>query len=150
MTRSQLRSVLLLFDALKLDLGLDHARALAVLRVVMRESGAQFIAYFQPSIHALAWRSHPAEARLLYASRLVSRLFNATTIDVRADNGSLSFDVVSCAFVDALRILGRKDLAPLFCEVDEAFAKRAGSELTLVRSGTLAEGAKCCDFRFTF
>lgn len=150
MTRSQLRSVLLLFDALKLDLGLDDAYARSVLRAVMHDSGARFVTHFQPSIRARVWKEQPANERSSYASNLVGRLFNAEVADVAADAESISFDVTRCAFVDALRMLGREDVAPFFCEVDEAFAKRDGSELDLERKGTIARGASRCDFRFTF
>lgn len=149
LTRQQLRAVLLLDDALRVDLGLETERARALLREVVLASGALFLARFQPSIAPEDWTGATPAERETFARRLVSRLFNARVDRVEAWSDALIFDVGACRFVKILSALGRPELAPLFCEVDSAFVSRTGSRLTLERASTLAHGAPRCDFRFS-
>ncbi len=149
LTRQQLRPVLLLDDVLRLDLGLDEHRSHALLGVVVRTSGARFLAQFQPALAVDDWAAATPAERARFAKALVSRLFNARVARVEALPDALAFDVAACRFVDLLGALDRARLAPLFCEVDRAFVDRDGSPLALHRAGTLAEGAARCDFRFT-
>ena len=150
MTRRQLRSVLLLHDGLIAAAGLAREDARAVLRAVMLASGARFVAHFQPALTPQGWAAAAADQRSRYASDLVARLFNASVDQVRAEAASLAFDVVACRFVSLLRELDRLEFAPLFCEVDDAFAAMPGSYLKLDRTGTIATGALRCDFRLRF
>lgn len=50
------------------------------------------------------------------------------------------------AKVKLLQAVDAAHLAPLFCEVDDAYFKKG--TIALDRTSTLAAGDRCCDFRF--
>lgn len=56
------------------------------------------------------------------------------------------FDIVECGICKLFQKQGAGRYASILCEVDKLTSSLAGLEL--VRSGTIANGAKCCDFRF--
>ncbi len=149
LTRQQLRPVLLLDAALRDDLGLEPHRARALMRAVVLASGARFLARFQPAVTAEDWLAASEHERHDFSSNLVSRLFNARVDRFEGLPDALIFDVGACRFAELLAALGRPDLGPIFCEVDNAFVARDGSRLTLERSGTIAQGAARCDFRIS-
>lgn len=148
LTRMQLRSVLLLDDAVRHDLGLPAERAREVVRAVVRASGTAFLLRFFAGFPAENWVEASDDERASFASGLASRIFNAETADLRTDAESLAFDVVRCRFVADLETLGRTDLAPLFCEVDAALVEREDVPFALDRPSTLAAGGERCRFRF--
>ncbi len=55
-------------------------------------------------------------------------------------------DILECGICKQFQKHGMKRYASILCEVDELTSSLAGLEL--VRSGTIANGAKCCDFRW--
>ncbi len=148
LTFRQLRPVILLEDAMVLGLGLSREEAYPILRDVVLASGTRFLAAFMPAISSTDWRASSTAERDAFAAGLITRLFNARIARVATSNDALTFDVGQCRFADAVRILDRKHLGPLFCEVDAAFVEREGSTLTLKRANTIANGARECDFRW--
>ena len=56
------------------------------------------------------------------------------------------FDIVECGIVNFFRKHGAAHYVPILCEVDRLTSSLAGLEL--VREGTIANGARKCDFRF--
>jgi L-2-amino-thiazoline-4-carboxylic acid hydrolase len=63
----------------------------------------------------------------------------------------LCFEVRCCRYVELYERLGLRDLGfCLSCSRDAAFAAGFNPSLRLERTGTLMEGAGCCDFRFVF
>lgn len=56
------------------------------------------------------------------------------------------FDILECGICKLYQKHDALRFAPLLCEVDFITSGLAG--LRLIRSGTIANGAKCCDFRF--
>lgn len=57
----------------------------------------------------------------------------------------LEDEIIKRAITRSLEIIGEK-FTPILCEVDFMTSNMAG--LQLIRSGTIATGAKICDFRF--
>jgi hypothetical protein len=56
-------------------------------------------------------------------------------------------DILECGICKLFNKHGFKKYAPILCEVDEVTSNLAG--LKLIRSGTIANGASKCDFRYT-
>lgn len=149
LTRSQLRSVVLLDTALRLDLGMSADDAREVVRQVVRTSGAAFLQRFFAGFAPEDWDAADDDERARFADALAARIFNAEVRDVVATRTSLAFDVTLCRFADSLAALGRMDLAPLFCEVDAALVEREDVPFSLERASTLAAGGDLCRFRFS-
>lgn len=55
-------------------------------------------------------------------------------------------DIIECAICKLFSKHNFEKYAPILCEVDKLTSNLAG--LTLIRTGTIANGAKKCDFRF--
>jgi len=55
-------------------------------------------------------------------------------------------DILECGICKLFNKHGYKKYAPILCEVDEVTSNLAG--LKLIRSGTIANGATKCDFRY--
>ena len=55
-------------------------------------------------------------------------------------------DILECGICKLFNKHGYKKYAPILCEVDEVTSNLAG--LKLIRSGTIANGASKCDFRY--
>ena len=55
-------------------------------------------------------------------------------------------DILECGICKLFNKHGFKKYAPILCEVDEVTSNLAG--LKLIRSGTIANGATKCDFRY--
>lgn len=56
------------------------------------------------------------------------------------------FDILECGICILFRKHGAGQYVPILCEVDKITSGLAG--LQLIRSGTIANGAEKCDFRF--
>ncbi len=56
------------------------------------------------------------------------------------------FDIIECGICKLFNKHGYQEYVSILCEVDKLTSEMAG--LTLVRNGTIAMGAKVCDFRF--
>lgn len=56
------------------------------------------------------------------------------------------FDILECGICKLFKKHHFEKYAPILCEVDEVTSGLAGLEL--IRTGTIANGAKKCDFRF--
>lgn len=55
-------------------------------------------------------------------------------------------DIIECGIVRLFRKHGAQRYVPILCEVDEITSSLAGLEM--IRSGTIANGASKCDFRY--
>ncbi|MFP5259820.1 MAG: L-2-amino-thiazoline-4-carboxylic acid hydrolase [Acidobacteriota bacterium] len=81
------------------------------------------------------------------------RCGGALTIEnVRHAPDSVSFDVTRCRYAESYREMGLpEELATrLSCLRDGAFCSGYSPCLTLTRPETIASGAKCCPFTFTW
>ncbi len=61
----------------------------------------------------------------------------------------LSFDVTRCRYAEMYRALGIADLGEaLSCSRDGALVEGFAPGVTLTRTGTIMQGAPCCEFRY--
>jgi hypothetical protein len=60
----------------------------------------------------------------------------------------ISFDISRCFYVDVLAAYGAPELCPLFCHADDLLMAEASPQIKWARTGTLAQGAERCDFRW--
>jgi hypothetical protein len=74
----------------------------------------------------------------------------ALEMEVREQTGErLSFDVTRCRYAEMYRALGIPELgAVLSCNRDAALIEGFNPAVTLTRTGTIMQGAACCDFRY--
>lgn len=74
----------------------------------------------------------------------------ALEMDVREQTSEqLSFDVTRCRYAEMYRALGMPELgAVLSCNRDAAVIEGFNAAVTLTRTGTIMQGARCCDFRY--
>jgi hypothetical protein len=74
--------------------------------------------------------------------------FAATMIFDKNETYGLGYgvDILECGICKLFNKHGYKKYAPILCEVDEVTSNLAG--LKLIRSGTIANGAMKCDFRY--
>jgi L-2-amino-thiazoline-4-carboxylic acid hydrolase len=75
----------------------------------------------------------------------------ALELDVREHSDErLSFDVTRCRYAEMYRTLGIPELgAVLSCNRDAALIEGFNTDVTLVRTQTIMQGAPCCDFRYS-
>ncbi len=121
LSRHQFRPVVILEDVLRCDMAMSQEETLPVLSRVIREVGARFLAISTPRVDREAWAGAGGNAREVFASGLVKRLFNAWSHGVKTGAFHLEFTVGHCRFMEMSHALGRPYLAPLFCAADGAF-----------------------------
>ncbi|SDL21896.1 L-2-amino-thiazoline-4-carboxylic acid hydrolase [Maridesulfovibrio ferrireducens] len=70
--------------------------------------------------------------------------------EMSIEDNLLKIDVIRCNYQQAYYDMGLPDelCKLLSCSRDEPFAKGYSKNLRMVRETTLAEGGKCCPFRF--
>jgi len=67
---------------------------------------------------------------------------------VQDDERCIAFDYTRCFYLDLLTVYGVPELAPLYCKMDDMLYESLPSQIVWRRSGTLAQGDECCDFRW--
>lgn len=72
--------------------------------------------------------------------------------NVRQSPHAVSFDVVRCRYAESYREMGLPEelVVRISCLRDGAFAAGYSPHLTLSRPATIASGASCCPFTFTW
>lgn len=66
-----------------------------------------------------------------------------------ASEDHLDFNVTRCGYAQFYRDLGLADIGShVHCNRDHAMVAGFNGDLELARSGTIMQGAACCDFRF--
>jgi hypothetical protein len=75
---------------------------------------------------------------------------DAMRIEVLEQSDSrFAFNVTRCRYAEMYRALGIPELgAVLSCNRDAALIDGFNPEITLTRTGTIMQGASCCDFRY--
>lgn len=69
-------------------------------------------------------------------------------VEVCADaRKGYAFDIRACLYWELFRKHGRPDLGPVLCEYDHILFDVLKEYVAFGRSGTLASGRSCCDFR---
>ena len=67
---------------------------------------------------------------------------------VRCDGKEIHFNLHSCIYHDLCSKYGCPELCTVFCENDEIAFSGLLPKIRFERSGTLGNGAECCDFHF--
>lgn len=60
----------------------------------------------------------------------------------------VAFDMRSCFYLDALTEYGAPELTAVYCHLDDLIYEGVSPHVLWERTGTLARGDECCDFRF--
>jgi hypothetical protein len=60
----------------------------------------------------------------------------------------LGFNVTSCAYWEYFQRLGAPEVGRAYCQGDVYIAERLAPAVEFQRTGTLATGGDCCDFRY--
>jgi hypothetical protein len=60
----------------------------------------------------------------------------------------IAFNYYRCFYLDVLVAYGAPELAPLYCKMDDMLYESLPAAIVWQRSGTLAQGDACCDFRW--
>jgi len=58
------------------------------------------------------------------------------------------FDVTRCAYCEYFKQMAAPEVARAYCEGDNVIAERLKPAIEFRRTGTLATGGDCCDFRY--
>ncbi|MAF64501.1 MAG: hypothetical protein CMJ84_02415 [Planctomycetes bacterium] len=146
LTRRQLRGLFLLDDVLERELDLPVAERLALLKPIVGEAGARFIAQ-GAKISAARWRAATDAERRGDAVKAMAHFPNARTVLRLATEDALEFDVTYCRLAEACLDTGREHLAPLFCHADALYFDGRGGRPSLEREETIAAGDPRCAFR---
>ncbi len=74
--------------------------------------------------------------------------FAATILTDKDETLGLGYgiDITECGICKLFQKHGSENYVPILCEVDRITTTLAG--LTMIRSGTIAEGSEICDFRY--
>ena len=150
MARRQFAPVVLLDDALRIDMGMSIEDAVVVLREVVGATGAKFLGSLFPDLDPAVWAASPPAARESLVRRTFRRFGNIVDAHVHLGDREVGFDVLQCRFADYCRQVDRLHLAPLFCHADAVFFEDPNNPYSLTRPGTLATGAPHCAFRLRF
>ena len=67
---------------------------------------------------------------------------------VRCDGNEIHFNLHSCIYNDLCSKYGCPELCTVYCENDEIAFSGLLPKIRFERSGTLGNGAECCDFHF--
>jgi hypothetical protein len=67
---------------------------------------------------------------------------------LKGQKGQFAFNIHSCFYLETLNKLGAPELTSLFCQIDDWMMENLPETIIWERKGTLARGAKFCDFRW--
>lgn len=150
LARRQFASVVRIDDALRAERSLSTEPRMTILRELLAQSGAAFIAGAFPLPAPASWRAASPSDRQGFLTRATRWFVNADIAEVRTDERSLGFDVERCLFAELARAIDRPYLGPLFCVADEVYFGRPDCPVALTRTRTLATDGQPCDFRFRY
>jgi hypothetical protein len=83
--------------------------------------------------------------------RIMARSYPPSGWDVswpREGRKVVAFDIHRCFYLDVLTEYGAPELAPVYCRLDDLLYEGLWPGVRWQRTGTLARGDGCCDFRF--
>mgnify|MGYP006286537423 CR=1 FL=1 len=172
LARAQARYDLVERQTPELPPGLDRTQwrrrvlpALAVYEVLQEEGWGTDAALAR--VERLLWSTFDRERRIMGLLRRLPR--RATWLFFRAlmrgqlrwfyttgtwqwaregDRRVLAFDVTRCAIHEILTKRGAPELTSVFCAMDDRLAALLPASIRWRRTGTLADGKDCCDFRY--
>ena len=125
------------------------------------EAGRIFYEVTEKIIYSYPWFIRCLIGRLFFSKRLRSRMrkraaesqkrlypsdYVYTLVEGDGKEFDFGVDYTECATCKFLNLHGAPELAPYICLCDEVYSEAFG--WGLVRTTTIAEGSKKCDFRF--
>ncbi len=145
LSRAQIGPAILLYRLLQ-DRGMGQAEAFALVREVVLAAGVAFMGQTLGSLTRAELQALDEAGRQAFVHERGRRFFNAELRWDEVSADAVRFTAESCRFPALCAAVGAPELAPLFCEVDEAFFGAVEAGVTFERPGTIAEGAKTCPF----
>ena len=146
----QLKPALVLDDVLKHRMKVPNERRIEILRAVISEAGAKFIAFNVRIPSPQEWTNMNQEQRDSFTQETMSRFLNAEADAVSTPEDVFGFNVSHCHFASLAHSLNREYLAPLFCQADSLYFSQPQVLVQLNRENTIAQGHQNCTFRFQF
>jgi hypothetical protein len=144
-SRAQIGPAILLHRAL-IATGTEAREAFAITRDVVLAAGAAFLAQTLGPLRRADLEGLDAAGRRAFADSRGRRFFNATLTWDAIEPDHVGFTVTACRFPELCAAVGAADLAPLFCDVDEAYFGTVEPDVVLTRSTTIARGGATCPF----
>lgn len=144
-SRAQIGPAILLYRALQAD-GMPRLKALELCREVVLAAGVAFLARTVGPLRQAELAALDDAGRRAFAEARGRRFFNATVRWDRVTPQEVRFTVTSCRFPALCEAASAPELAPLFCEADEAYFGQVERRVQLTRPHTLAEGGPDCPF----
>ncbi len=128
------------------------AKAIEICQQIMRDT-ADALVLLLPDQQDLLCFADPFDALRAYfrAGPEAARKAGAGEVIVSKDESDqFEFDVTACVWLDLARLAGAPEACIANCYADDLVFPKYFSEVGVdyARSGTLAQGAKQCDFRF--
>lgn len=146
--RIQAEMIKPIYDELVVALGTEEARALLAraVRKSVRQEAERAAAAFGPTA---SMEPFAANFRRTYAERGAEAGLDVDVI--RSDAARLDFNVTRCRFVEVYTEMGLGEVADILsCNRDGVFASDFDPNIRLNRAQTIAEGAPCCTFRYSY
>ena len=112
----------------------------------MLAAGAAFLSQTLGPLRRADLEGLDDAGRRAFASSRGQRFFNATLTWDAIEADHVAFTVTACRFPPLCEAAGVPELAPLFCEVDEAYFGAVEPDVILTRPTTLARGGATCPF----
>jgi hypothetical protein len=144
-SRAQIGPAILLYRALQAR-GMPGLKAMELCREVVLAAGVAFLAGTVGPLRQADLAALDDAGRRAFAETRGRRFFNATVRWDRVTSSEVRFVVTACRFPALCEAAGAPELAPLFCEVDEAYFGQVERRVRLERPHTLAEGGADCPF----
>ena len=143
LSRAQIGPAILLYRALRQYRPDDAFR---ITQQVVVAEGIRFLAGELGRLPLDELESMTDEERHAFVQAKGERFFNATLHWDRVAPDGVAFTITACTFPGLCEAAGVPEVAPMFCQVDEAYFGSVEPGLVLVRDGSLASGQPRCHF----
>ena len=129
------------------EIGVPIDVSLEIIKLVAMEN-AKVKARYLKAIKYL-----PGSFRLfrIFSPRILKRDFEKAGFKVEWVENSqnrIAFNINKCLYVDLFRKYDCIETCQIYCSIDDFWYEPLAPVISWKRTGTLARGAKCCDFRF--
>ena len=146
-SQRQILPALHLYDALLVS-GFDGDEALKIVEKVVFSVARRYLRFTVPVIDDAALAQHSQQDRVNVFAKLVSRFDNVIGKLTNDGNDRFDLTVNQCYFSQYSHQLGYPQLASVFCKADQEYFDQFQPCVDLVRTKTLAQDGKACDFSF--
>lgn len=139
---------LALYRTLRDDAGLEQEPALALVdRALTRMYERLLASPVKRAVASGVFRLRVVREGIMRAAEGLDEPDGFSMRRVPSPGAMLAFDVERCPLSEFFARQGASEVGPLICKLDDAIAGIL-SGVTLERTGTIAAGAKRCDFRY--